>query len=104
MIVKTTPLYQCHLDLGGQMVEFAHTMLPVRYQSEKEEHLAVRHHVGMFDVSHMGEFIIRGQGAREFLQEMLSNNIERLSVEQAQYTLLLNQGGGIIDDLIVYRL
>jgi aminomethyltransferase len=101
---KKTALYDSHITLGGQMVQFAGTWLPVRYHSEKEEHLAVRHHVGMFDVSHMGKFFITGKNATHFLQRILTNNIEKLSLGQAQYTLLLNEHGGIIDDLIVYRL
>jgi aminomethyltransferase len=104
MIPKKTALYQCHLDCKAQMVEFAHTLLPVRYHSEKDEHVAVRHSVGMFDVSHMGEFFIEGPHAHEFLQGLLTNNLDRLVDHQAQYSLLLNERGGIIDDLIVYRL
>lgn len=104
MTAQKTPLYQCHVHRGCQLVEFANTMLPVRYDSEKEEHVAVRHHVGMFDISHMGEFMIEGNGAHDFLQHLLSNNVDRLGDFQAQYTLMLQESGGIIDDLIVYRL
>lgn len=104
MTIKKTPLYQCHLDTMGHMVEFAHTLLPVRYKSEKDEHEAVRQDVGLFDVSHMGEIKVSGTSAASFLQKLLSNNIEKLIDNQAQYTLLLNADGGIIDDLIVYRL
>lgn len=104
MTAKKTPLYQCHKNLACFMTEFAGTTLPVRYGSEKEEHLAVRRDVGMFDISHMGEFFVEGSQAHPFLQSMLSNNLDRLAINQAQYTLLLNEQGGIIDDLIVYRL
>ncbi len=104
MSIKTTPLFQCHKDLGAHMVEFAGTMLPVRYDSEKEEHLAVRNRVGMFDVSHMGEFFVNGEQAQEFLQYVLTNNIDNLVPNQAHYSLLLNYHGGIIDDLIVYKI
>lgn len=104
MTAKKTPLYQCHKNLVCFMTEFAGTTLPVRYGGEKEEHLAVRRDVGMFDISHMGEFFVEGLQAHPFLQSMLSNNLDRLAINQAQYTLLLNEQGGIIDDLIVYRL
>ena len=103
MTAKKTALYDCHVKLNGQMVEFAGTWLPVRYHSEKEEHLAVRNDIGIFDVSHMGEFFIKGENAEEFLQYVLSNNVQNLSDNQAHYSLLLNHSGGIIDDLIVYK-
>lgn len=104
MSPKTTPLFECHQELGAHMVEFAQTLLPVRYDSEKEEHLAVRNRVGMFDVSHMGEFFISGIKAEEFLNYVLSNNVATLSVNQAHYSLILNHEGGIIDDVIVYKI
>jgi aminomethyltransferase len=103
-VILKTPLYDIHQALGGQMVEFANTWLPVRYQSEKEEHLAVRNSVGMFDVSHMGEFIIEGNKADIFLDSILTSDIEKLKIDHAQYSLLLNEFAGIVDDLIVYRL
>lgn len=102
MSLKTTPLFECHQESGAHMVEFAHTLLPVRYDSEKEEHLAVRNGVGMFDVSHMGEFFVKGN-AEDFLNYVLSNNVTRLSPHQAHYSLILNPEGGIIDDVIVYK-
>lgn len=104
MSPKKTALYQSHVDRGAQMVEFANTLLPVRFQSEKEEHLAVRKSLGIFDVSHMGEFTVCGIHARAFLQHLLTNNIDRLAVGGAQYSLLLNEQAGIVDDLIIYRL
>ncbi|MCA9506855.1 MAG: glycine cleavage system aminomethyltransferase GcvT [Myxococcales bacterium] len=104
MTAKKTPLYNCHQKCGAHMVEFAQTLLPVRYQSEKEEHLAVRNHVGMFDVSHMGEFFVSGNEAEKFLNYTLSNNVEKLKNNQAHYSLMLNINGGIIDDLIVYKI
>ena len=104
MTAQKTPLYQCHVHRGCLLVEFANTMLPVRFDSEKEEHMAVRNHVGIFDISHMGEFMIEGSGAHDFLQHVLSNNVDKLSDFKAQYTLMLQEDGGIIDDLIVYRL
>jgi len=84
------------------MVEFAHTWLPLKYSSEKEEHLAVREAVGIFDVSHMGEFLISGPRAGEFLNKLLTNNWQKLKPGSAQYTLMLNNQAGIIDDLILY--
>jgi aminomethyltransferase len=104
MIQKKTALFDVHMSLGAKMVEFADYLLPVRYQSEKEEHMAVRKHVGIFDVSHMGEFFVTGKNARLFLNHMLSNNLNRLLQDQAQYSLLLNHDGGIKDDLIVYHI
>jgi aminomethyltransferase len=104
MNAKKTPLYDQHVKQGGHMVEFANTLLPVRYQSETEEYLAVRQAVGMFDVSHMGEFFVSGPDALEFLQDVLTNDVTKLLVGQAQYSLILNGHGGIIDDVILYRL
>jgi len=100
--VNQTALFGSHQRLGAQLVEFAHTLLPVRYTSEKEEHLAVRHAIGMFDVSHMGEFLISGPQAPEFLNNLLTNNINLLKPNHAQYTLMLNNQAGINDDLILY--
>lgn len=104
MSAKKTALYDRHLALNGQMVEFSDTLLPVRYSSETEEHKAVREAVGIFDISHMGEFFIGGDDKKEFLQKLLTNNLDRLAKDQAQYTLLLNPKGGIIDDLIIYQM
>lgn len=104
MTADKTPLYQDHLQLDGHMVDFHGTWLPMRYKSEQQEHLAVRNHVGIFDVSHMGEIILSGPKAAHFLQNTLTNDIDGLAVGQAHYTLMLNHQGGIIDDLIVYRL
>lgn len=104
MSQKKTALYDSHLALNAHMVEFSSTLLPVRYQSEAEEHKAVREAVGLFDISHMGEFFVSGDDAKAFLQKLLTNNLDHLSDGQAQYTLLCNHDGGIIDDLIVYQL
>lgn len=101
---KKTPLYDDHVKLKAHLVEFASTLLPVRYVSEREEHLAVRSAVGLFDVSHMGEITVKGKDAASFLHHALSNDVHNLVDGQAQYSLLLNEHGGIIDDLIVYRL
>jgi aminomethyltransferase len=99
-----TPLFDRHVALGARMVPFAGWEMPVQYEGVIPEHLAVRTDSGVFDVSHMGEFEIEGPRAHELLQRLLSNDLERLGDGQAQYTLLTNDSGGIIDDLIVYRL
>jgi aminomethyltransferase len=101
---KKTPLYEEHVRLGARMVPFAGWLMPVQYTSIIEEHQAVRNNVGIFDISHMGQFIVDGVGAREWLNTMLTNNVGKLDVGTGQYTFLLNGRGGIIDDLIVYRI
>jgi glycine cleavage system T protein (aminomethyltransferase) len=98
-----TPLYDRHVELGARMVPFAGWEMPVQYEGVIHEHRAVRADAGVFDVSHMGELEVEGPRAHELLQGALSNDLDRLEPGQAQYTLLTNQGGGIIDDLIVYR-
>ena len=98
-----TPLYEEHVRLGARMVPFAGWVMPVQYTSIVEEHQAVRNYVGIFDISHMGQLIMEGAGAREWLNTMLTNNVDKLDVGTGQYTFLLNERGGIIDDLIVYR-
>jgi aminomethyltransferase len=99
-----TPLYDRHVALGARLVPFAGWEMPVQYEGVIPEHRAVRTDAGAFDVSHMGELIVEGTGAREFLQCVLSNDVERLEPGLAQYTLLTNEHGGIVDDLIVYEL
>ena len=101
---KKTPLYDEHMRLGAKMVPFAGWLMPVQYTSIVEEHLAVRNNVGVFDISHMGQFIVDGAGARDWLNGMLTNNADKLDVGMGQYTFLLNDCSGIIDDLIVYRI
>ena len=101
---KTMPLYNEHVRLGGKIIPFAGWLMPVQYTSIVEEHQAVRNDVGMFDISHMGQFIVNGAGARDWLNSMLTNNVQKLDVGIGQYTFLLNERGGIIDDLIVYRI
>ncbi|PYL48152.1 MAG: glycine cleavage system aminomethyltransferase GcvT [Verrucomicrobia bacterium] len=98
---KKTPLYDEHIRLGAKMVPFAGWLMPVQYTSIVEEHQAVRNNAGVFDISHMGQFIIEGGGGRDWLNRMLTNNVEKLSVGMGQYTFLLNERGGIIDDLII---
>jgi aminomethyltransferase len=99
-----TPLHDRHVALGARMVPFAGWEMPVQYEGVIAEHKAVRHDCGVFDVSHMGEFEVEGPRATELLQATLSNDLDKIGPGQAQYTLLTNERGGIIDDLIVYRL
>jgi glycine cleavage system T protein (aminomethyltransferase) len=98
-----TPLYDRHVELGARMVPFAGWEMPVQYEGVIPEHRAVRTNAGVFDVSHMGELEVEGPRARELLQGTLSNDIDKLEPGDAQYTLLTNEEGGIIDDLIAYR-
>ena len=99
-----TPLHDRHVALGARMVSFAGWEMPVQYGGVIPEHKAVRTDAGVFDVSHMGEIDVEGPRAHELLQSLLSNDLDRLEPGQAQYTLLTNERGGIIDDLIAYRL
>ena len=85
------------------MGQFAGYEMPIQYSGVKQEHLNVRNNVGVFDVSHMGEFIISGPNAENLLQKICSNDIQKINVGQAQYNCLPNEKGGIIDDLIIYR-
>jgi aminomethyltransferase len=101
---KKTPLYDEHTRLGAKMVPFAGWLMPVQYTSIVEEHQAVRNNVGVFDISHMGQFIVDGADGRDWLNWMLTNNVDKLDVGMGQYTFLLNDRGGIIDDLIAYRI
>jgi aminomethyltransferase len=102
--LQRTPLHDRHVALGARMVPFAGWEMPVQYQGVIEEHRAVRTDAGVFDVSHMGEVEVEGPLAQELLQGLLSNDLDRIEVGEAQYTLLTNERGGIVDDLIVYRL
>jgi aminomethyltransferase len=99
-----TPLYERHVALGARLVPFAGWEMPVQYEGVIQEHRAVRTDAGAFDVSHMGEFIVESPGARAFLQAVLSNDLDRIGEGKAQYTLLTNEQGGIVDDLIAYEL
>jgi aminomethyltransferase len=99
-----TPLHDRHVALGARMVPFAGWEMPVQYEGVIQEHRAVRTDAGVFDVSHMGEIEVEGPRAREFLQSLLSNDLDKLEPGHAQYTLLTNERGGIVDDLIAYRL
>jgi aminomethyltransferase len=99
-----TPLHERHVALGARLVPFAGWEMPVQYEGVIPEHRAVRTDTGAFDVSHMGEFVVEGPGARSFLQSVLSNDLEKIGEGKAQYTLLTNERGGIVDDLIAYEL
>lgn len=102
--LKRTPLYEEHRAAGARLVPFAGWEMPVQYAGVKEEHLAVREHCGVFDVSHMGEIETRGPGAQSFLQRALSNDVGKLEIGGAQYSCLCAADGGILDDLFTYRL
>jgi aminomethyltransferase len=99
-----TPLHERHVALGARLVPFAGWEMPVQYEGVLPEHRAVRTDAGAFDVSHMGEFVVEGPAARSFLQSVLSNDLEKIGEGKAQYTLLTNERGGIVDDLIAYEL
>jgi aminomethyltransferase len=100
--MNKTPLFEDHVQLGARIVEFAGWQMPIQYTNLKEEHQTVRTDVGLFDVSHMGEFRVKGPKALETLQWLTSNNVATLEEDQAQYSLLPNQNGGLVDDIIVY--
>jgi aminomethyltransferase len=101
--LQRTPLFERHVALGARMVPFAGWEMPVQYDGVIPEHRAVRSDCGVFDVSHMGELEVEGMHAFELLQSLLSNDLSKLEIGDAQYTLLTNERGGIVDDLIVYR-
>jgi aminomethyltransferase len=101
--LRRTPLYERHAALGARLVPFAGWEMPVQYAGIADEHRAVRTRAGVFDVSHMGQLRLGGEGARDYLQARLSNDLDRIGAGEAQYTLLTNDRGGIVDDLIVYR-
>ncbi|TAE72905.1 MAG: glycine cleavage system aminomethyltransferase GcvT [Bacteroidetes bacterium] len=101
--MKKIPLSDLHESLGAKMTEFGGFLMPVRYSSDKDEHLAVRNSVGVFDVSHMGEFTFKGKNALALLQKICSNDIAALPIGKAQYNYFPNENGGVVDDLIVYK-
>src|ERR1700749_3014884 len=102
--LRRTPLFDQHVALGARMGPFAGWEMPVQYEGVIPEHKAVRRDAGVFDVSHMGEIEVEGPTARDLLQAMLSNDVDRLEPGDAQSTLVTNEAGGILDDVIVYRL
>ncbi len=102
--MKATALKNIHEACGAKMVEFAGYLMPVQYEGVKVEHATVREAVGVFDVSHMGEFFLKGEHALDLIQSVCSNDASKIAVGQAQYTCLPNENGGIVDDLLVYRM
>lgn len=102
--IRRTPLYEEHLKMKGRMIEFAGYELPVWYTSQVDEHLFTRKSCGIFDLTHMGEIIFSGPKALQTIDRLVSNNAAKLNVGEAQYSLLMNDRGGMVDDLITYRL
>lgn len=102
--LKKTPLYNKHIQLGAKIVPFAGFEMPVSYSSVNDEHLTVRNAVGMFDVSHMGEFKIKGKQALDLIQLVTTNDASKLTDKKVQYSCMTNENGGIVDDLLVYRI
>jgi len=102
--MKKTALFDKHISLGARMVPFAGFEMPVQYTGVNEEHMIVRESVGLFDVSHMGQFLIEGEESESFLQKVTTNNVATLENGKAQYTALPNKNGGIVDDVIIYKI
>ena len=102
--LRRTPLFAAHQRAGGKLIEFGGWEMPVQYSTITDEHLCVRRAAGIFDISHMGEVIVRGPVAAAFLNATLTNDARKLVVGLGQYTLMCNEGGGVIDDLYAYRL
>ena len=102
--MKKTSLYEKHIENNAKMVPFAGFIMPVQYEGVNVEHLCVRNGVGIFDVSHMGEFFINGKNSLQMLNYLCTNNIEKLDIGKAQYNCMTNERGGIIDDLIIYKI
>lgn len=102
--LKRTPLYAAHVQAGAKMVPFGGWDMPVQYDGILGEHQAVRQKVGVFDISHMGEFLVAGPEAEAVLNRLLTNDVRKTAVGQGQYTLMCNEAGGVVDDLIFYRI
>lgn len=103
MVAKKTPIYDEHVKLGGKVVDYAGWFLPVQYEGLVQEHEAVRNEAGIFDVSHMGEIVVKGKDALAYLQYLLTNDISTLVDNQVIYTFMCYPDGGVVDDLLVYR-
>ena len=101
LAMKNTPFTHKHIELGAKMAEFAGYNMPISYTGINDEHFAVRNSVGVFDVSHMGEFMLKGNGALDLIQRVTSNDASKLTNGKAQYSCLPNDNGGIVDDLLV---
>src|SRR5580658_8192350 len=102
--MKNTPFTERHIAMGAKMAAFAGYNMPISYTSINEEHNCVRTNAGVFDVSHMGEFILKGENALDLIQRVTSNDASVLADGKAQYSCLPNDKGGIVDDLLVYRI
>lgn len=102
--LKRTPLFEAYAQYGAKTIDFGGWELPVQFSSIKEEHEAVRTKAGLFDVSHMGEIFVEGPDALPYLQNLLSNDISKIAINQAQYNAMLYETGGVVDDLLVYKL
>ncbi|HHY23324.1 MAG TPA: glycine cleavage system aminomethyltransferase GcvT [Clostridiaceae bacterium] len=102
--MKKTPLYEVHCNLGGKIVDFAGWALPVQYTGIIEEHEKVRNVAGLFDVSHMGEILVQGQDAERFIQKIITNNVSRINVGRIQYSPMCYPNGGVVDDVLIYKL
>src|SRR5436305_1654179 len=100
--MKNTPFTQKHIELGAKMAEFAGYNMPISYTGINDEHATVRKNAGVFDVSHMGEFILKGENALDLIQRVTSNDASKLSKGKAQYSCMTNNDGGIVDDLLIY--
>ena len=100
---RRTAFYKTHLALGARMIEFFGWEMPVQYSGILAEHRGVRENVGLFDLSHMGEFEVRGPGARDFLQRLITNELDRIHDGKALYAALCDESGGVLDDLLVYQ-
>ncbi len=103
-LLRHTPLFEVHMNLGARLVQFGEWELPLQFSGINDEHMTVRTQAGLFDTSHMGEIRIKGEKAIEFLQRLTCSDVERRNDGQAQYTAFLNEAGGIIDDIIYYRI
>ena len=103
-MLKRTSLFAAHQKLGAKLIDFGGWEMPVQYTSIIDEHQAVRTAAGLFDISHMGEVTVSGAGAADFLNSVLTNDIRKLAPGGGQYTLMCNEGGGVIDDLYAYQL
>src|ERR1700728_4791847 len=101
-MIKNTPFTEKHIALGAKMAPFAGYNMPISYSCINDEHFAVRNNAGVFDVSHMGEFILKGENALDLIQRVTTNDASKLTDGKAQYSCLPNDNGGIVDDLLVY--
>lgn len=102
--LKRTPLFDSYAKFGGKTIDFGGWELPVQFSSIKEEHAAVREAAGLFDVSHMGEVFVEGPGSLAYLQKLVTNDVSNIAIDQTQYTTMCYENGGVVDDLLIYRL